>query len=70
MRTKHDLKLCKTSRNPTHRNLAINSATDYVFGKPNRPQTPLNQLITNDYGMKGEAEMKERYEALKTSVSL
>ena len=40
-----------------------------VFGKPNRPQTPVTGIITNDYGAQGEAAMKERYDQVKSYVS-
>lgn len=61
-----------SSRNTTsYRTVAIASRSSYssAYGKPNRPQTPVNGIITNNYGMRSEQVMKERYDNWKSSVS-
>ena len=40
-----------------------------TFGRPNRPQTPVNGIITNMYGEESEAHLQQKYAHWKQSVS-
>ena len=71
MRANHDLKIIhKSQRNMTQRGSTPSSyAGAAAFGKPNRPQTPVTGIITNEYGAHGEAMLQERYAQWKAQVS-
>ena len=34
---------------------------DFVYGKPNRPPTPIKEVINNDYGNRAEATIRNEY---------
>ena len=34
---------------------------DFVYGKPNRPPTPIKEVINNDYGNRAEAIIRNEY---------
>ena len=34
---------------------------DFVYGKPNRPPTPIKEVINNDYGNKAETQIRKEY---------
>lgn len=64
-RQNHNLKVTqKTSRGNVGMSLPNPTAT---FGKPNRPQTPVNGIITNTYGCESEAVLQARYQNWKQS---
>ena len=65
MRSKHDLKLnAKPTRNAFERK-SLPVSNEATFGKPNRPQTPVNGIIMNDYGANSEAVLQQRYQEWK-----
>jgi len=41
-----------------------------TFGRPNRPQTPVNGIITNYYGEESEACLQQKYAHWKHNVSI
>ena len=63
----NDIKVIqKTSR--TSKNMGA-SVPDSTFGRANRPQTPINGIIMNNYGEESEANLQQKYAAWKQSVS-
>ena len=63
LRANHDLKLIqKTGRNTKGFRTAAMPTREQAFGKPNRPQTPVNGIIHAEYTARSEAEMLERYQ--------
>lgn len=40
------------------------------YGKPNRPQTPIKDIISNIYGKEAEQDIKSRYVFHSQQVSL
>ena len=72
LRANHDMKVVqKASRNSRcFRTAAYTTRSpDQAYGRPNRPQTPVQGVIHAEYTARSEALMRERYEAWMTNVS-
>ena len=66
MRANHDYKL----QQKTHRGKVGQSLPDMAFGRMNRPQTPVNGIIMNEYGERESEALQAKYQMMKQSVSL
>ena len=60
LRANHDMKVQSTTGRKTNQTV-LNSSDGMVFGRANRPQTPVNGIISNTYGEGSQVEMAERY---------
>lgn len=71
MRQNHgDVKMVqKTTRQPNKMAQSM-PFVEGTYGKPNRPQTPVNGIITNYYGDEEEAHLQQKYAYWKQSVSI
>ena len=69
MRNNHgDIKVIqKTAR--TNKAPAAAAVPDATFGRANRPQTPVNGIIMNNYGEESELCLQQKYAQWKQSVS-
>ena len=60
MRANHDMKVMQPSARGKM-NTTLNSTDGMIFGRANRPQTPVNGIIRNEYGEGSQMEMQDRY---------
>ena len=68
MRANHDMKLVQKSHRLKAGTAGIQSG-DVAFGRQNRPQTPVNGIINNEYGEVEHEALQARYEQWKQHVS-
>ena len=40
-------------------------STDFAYGRANRPQTPINTIIANNYGEKASDDLQTKYKVWK-----
>lgn len=70
MRQQHeDIKIVQRSSRQPNKMTQSMPFGDNTFGRPNRPQTPVNGIITNYYGEESEAHLQQKYAHWKQSVS-